>query len=292
MKQNQRMGRQSPILRVLCLVAVCVLLAVSFTVGASAAEAARPAGSVPTRVYVEGVEVLENECFIYNSVTYVPLRSFCNLFGECSITWNAKTNTATVKTPELTLIAHTGNYYIYANGRYLYTVGAVLNLNGRLYVPVRPMALAFDAALEWNAAQARVELTKEGRGAVSWANYDADEVYWLSRIISAEAGGEPFLGQLAVGNVVMNRVRSSAYPNTIYGVIFDRKHGTQFTPAASGTIYRQPTEQAVIAAKLCLEGYSLSEEILFFYNPRIATSSWIAKNRPYAFTIGNHKFYN
>ena len=48
---------------------------------------------------------------------------------------------------------------------------------------------------------------------------------------------------------------------------------------------------AVIAAKICLDGYSISDEILFFMNPRIATSNWISKNRPFAFTIGNHDFY-
>ena len=123
------------------------------------------------------------------------------------------------------------------------------------------------------------------------ANYDADEVYWLSRIISAEAKGEPMKGQIAVGNVVLNRVRSSAYPNTIYGVIFDRKHGTQFSPVSFGTIYQKPTASAEIAAKICLEGYSLSEDILFFLNPRASTNFWIVKNRPFAFTIGNHDFY-
>ena len=99
------------------------------------------------------------------------------------------------------------------------------------------------------------------------------------------------LGQIAVGNVVLNRVRSKSYPNTIYGVIFDRKNGTQFSPVALGTIYQKPTASAVIAAKICLEGYTLSNDILFFMNPRIATNNWISKNRPYAFTIGNHRFY-
>ena len=262
-------------------------------VGASAASGVTfPAGAVETPVKLNGRLVLEGECIRMDGVTYVPLRNFCNLFGNCKITWDGKTNTATVKTDTLTLIAHTGNYYIYANGHYLYTVGAVLNLGGSLYVPVRPMAKAFDAELEWNGKENTVELTRQtGNAAIERASYSSDEVYWLSRIISAEAKGEPFLGQIAVGNVVLNRVRSSAYPNTIYGVIFDKKHGTQFSPVAYGTIYQTPTESAVIAAKICLEGYTLSDEILFFYNPRIATTNWIAKNRPYAFTIGNHRFY-
>jgi N-acetylmuramoyl-L-alanine amidase len=149
-----------------------------------------------------------------------------------------------------------------------------------------------NAKLSWNTQARATEITSPvGVAAVAWASYDADEVYWLSRIISAESGGEPFKGQIAVGNVVLNRVRSPQYPNTIYGVIFDRKYGTQFTPAAIGTIYNKPTASAVIAAKICLEGYTLSDEILFFYNPRIATTNWIDRARPYAFTIGDHKFY-
>ncbi len=279
------------VLSIVTVVSVFSILGVSAD-GASP-RASFPTGAIETPVYLNGYEVLDGECVRIGGVTYVPLRHFSELFGKCDISWNAKTNTATVKTAKLTLIAQTGNYYIYANGRYLYTVGAVLNLGGSLYVPIRPVALAFDAKLTWNAKQSRVELTSALKGgAISPANYNADEVYWLSRIISAESKGEPFLGQMAVGNVVLNRVRSSAYPNTIYGVIFDRKHGTQFSPVSFGTIYQTPTESAVIAAKVCLEGYTLSDTVLFFMNPRIATNNWISKNRPYAFTIGNHDFYN
>ena len=243
-------------------------------------------------MYLNGYEVLDGECVRIGGVTYVPLRHFSELFGKCDISWNAKTNTATVKTAKLTLIAQTGNYYIYANGRYLYTDGAVLNLGGSLYVPIRPIALAFDAGLTWNERQSRVERTSARKGsAISPANYNADEVYWLSRIISAESKGEPFRGQMAVGNVVLNRVRSSAYPNTIYGVIFDRKFGVQFTPTVNGAIYNEPSVESAIAARLCLEGYTLSDDILYFFNPSIANSFWISQNRPYAFRIGNHVFY-
>jgi N-acetylmuramoyl-L-alanine amidase len=98
-------------------------------------------------------------------------------------------------------------------------------------------------------------------------------------------------GKIAVGNVVLNRVRSSAYPNTIYGVIFDKRYGIQFSPVANGTIYNTPTAESIIAAKICLEGYTLSNEILYFLNPSIVGSSWITKTRPYAFKVGNHAFY-
>ena len=290
--QNGMRGRA---LRVACALMMLLMLFGPLMLGVGAeTRTAMPSGSSPTEVYLDGYEVLDGDCVIWNSVTYVPLRKFCLLFDGCTFSWNGKTNTATVNTAHgMTLIIKTGALYIYANGHYFYTVGAVQNWGGSLYVPIRPLARAFNSELAWNATARRSELTSpKGKPMVAWASYNSDEVYWLSRIISAEAGGEPFLGQIAVGNVVLNRVRSKSYPNTIYGVIFDRKHGTQFSPVSYGTIYREPSASAVIAAKICLEGYSITDTALFFMNPRIATSNWISKNRPYAFTIGKHDFYN
>ena len=120
---------------------------------------------------------------------------------------------------------------------------------------------------------------------------DGDELYWLSRIINAESGTQPMLGKIAVGNVVLNRVRSDDFPDTIYGVIFDRRFGVQFSPTENGTIYNEPSDEAVEAARLCLEGYSLSDEICYFFNPAIAESTWISENRPWIMTVGDHAFY-
>jgi N-acetylmuramoyl-L-alanine amidase len=121
--------------------------------------------------------------------------------------------------------------------------------------------------------------------------YNSDEVFWLGRIIHAESRGEPLIGQIAAGNVVMNRVKSNYYPNTIYGVIFDRKYGVQFSPILDGSIYNTPGYSATLAAKIALEGTDVTGGAFFFLNTALATSSWIPKNRDYAFTIGNHDFY-
>ena len=121
--------------------------------------------------------------------------------------------------------------------------------------------------------------------------YKADEVFWLARIITAEARGESLLGQLAVGNVILNRVASKQYPNTIYGVIFDRKWGVQFSPVLDGSIDNTPTYTATLAAQICLEGTKLSDNALFFLNPVTAESSWIIKSREYLYSIGGHDFY-
>jgi N-acetylmuramoyl-L-alanine amidase len=128
-------------------------------------------------------------------------------------------------------------------------------------VPIRAIAKALGVNVSWNDTSRSVVLTKGGRY-LEWSDsyYDADELYWLSRIISAEAKGESLLGQIAVGNVVLNRKASRSYPNTIYGVIFDRKNGTQFSPVAFGTIYQKPTASAIIAAKICLFGLILKRK--------------------------------
>ena len=271
---------------------VMIASLLSFGAGAEAAPA-YPANSTPTKTYLDGDEVMEGRSILWNSITYIPLRDFCNLFDGCTFSWNGSTSTATVTTNSgMTLIVTSGAYYIYANGHYFYTVGAVQNWGGSLFVPIRPLARAFCAELIWNDSKRAVELKRSaGAPAIAWASYDSDDLYWLSRIISAEARGESLIGQIAVGNVVLNRVQSKLYPNTIYGVIFDRKYGTQFSPVSYGTIYQTPSASSVIAAKICLEGYTVSNSILFFMNPRISTTNWISKNRPYEFTIGNHEFY-
>ena len=280
---------------------ICVLLTALCLVGyssffTSAATDNRikfPTYASNTTIYSNSERVLEGQAAIIDSVTYVGLRSFCDLFGNYDISWNGATRTAKVVGDGLSLTVTNGDLYIYANGRCLYTVTPIRIIDDRICVPVRPIAKALGVDVSWNADTRSVSLTDTGKS-FGWADsfYNQDDLYWLSRIISAEAKGESLKGQIAVGNVVLNRVRSSSYPNTIYGVIFDRKHGTQFSPVAFGTIYNKPSASSVIAAKICLEGYSLSNDILFFVNPRLATSTWIERNRPYEFTIGNHNFYS
>ena len=123
--------------------------------------------------------------------------------------------------------------------------------------------------------------------------YDPEDLFWLSRIIRAESETEPLEGKIAVGNVVLNRVRSDSFPDDVKGVVFDKRLGVaQFSPASTGAILVEPDAESIAAAKLCLEGVSLSDKIIFFMNPALATSSWISDNRPAVMTIGNHTFYS
>jgi N-acetylmuramoyl-L-alanine amidase len=244
-------------------------------------------------VYVNGERLAgEDTARLINSTTYVPLRAMCELFGADSISWDDSAKTATINARGIKIYITQGNTYIVANGRYFASGEPVRNIGGRLYVPVRLIASAFAGEVEWSGASYTVRIKDGGGVPVSGdVYYDSTDVYWLSRIIYAESGAEPFRGKISVGNVVLNRVRSTQFPNTVYDVIFDRKHGTQFSPVASGTIYKTPSSDSVIAAKICLEGYSLNRGVLYFMNPDLATNNWISKNRPYAFRIGTHNFY-
>jgi N-acetylmuramoyl-L-alanine amidase len=244
-------------------------------------------------VYINGEKLTTSDTpRIINSTTYVPLRDMCELFGADSISWDDGRKTATINARGIKIYITQGNTYIVANGRYFACGEPVRNIGGRLYVPVRLIAAAFASEVEWNGASYTVKISDGGGVPVSGdVYYDANEVYWLSRIIYAESGAEPFRGKIAVGNVVLNRVASTQFPNSVYGVIFDKKYGTQFSPVASGTIYKTPNSDSVIAAKICLEGYSINNKILYFMNPDLATTTWISKNRPYAFRIGTHNFY-
>ncbi|OEF98968.1 hypothetical protein BHF71_10505 [Vulcanibacillus modesticaldus] len=118
--------------------------------------------------------------------------------------------------------------------------------------------------------------------------YSDDELEWLAKIIYAEARDEPYEGLVAVGAVVINRVKNPWFPNTIYDVIFQQ---SQFTPAKTGLIYNiKPDEASYRAAEEALLGVDPVDGALFFNNPKISTSSFFKNKKP-LIKIGNHNFY-
>lgn len=251
-----------------------------------------PSGSMAVDLYLNGSRALRGQVADIGGTVYVPVQRFADMFGYDRATYDAATETVGLYGNGFKLNARVGNKYITVNDRIFYTGKAVLSLGGWIFAPLESMTKAFGVTLNIKKGYYEAYITG-AKKSIPWADnyYNSTDLYWLSRIISAESRGEPFEGQIAVGNVVLNRKRSSEFPNTVKGVIFDKKYGVQFSPVSSGTIYNTPSPSAVMAAKICLEGYSLSTRALYFYNPKIATSSWIGRTRPYIMTIGNHKFY-
>lgn len=255
-----------------------------------AAEASARAGERSVSVYVNGARY-QGRAFLNGSVTYVGLREFSMHMGVTSVSWESQMKTATVNSDILSLSAKNQSLYITANGRYLWAGSGIIIRSGTMYVPLRTLAKAFGCSVDWNAKEFAAYVKGGGAIANGGSYYDSDSLYWLSRIIHAEASGESLLGKVAVGTVVLNRVASSEFPNNIYDVIFDKKNGVQFTPTANGAINCTPSEESIIAAKLCLDGASISERVMFFINEALAQSSWVSDNRTFVVTVGNHKFY-
>ena len=117
------------------------------------------------------------------------------------------------------------------------------------------------------------------------AAYDGD-IYLLARIISAEARGEPYEGQVAVGAVVLNRVKHPSFPDTLSGVIYQTD---AFTAVSDGQFDQPIAESAYRAAQDAMNGSDPSGGALYYFNPATATSAWIW-SRPLIVTIGNHRF--
>lgn len=108
----------------------------------------------------------------------------------------------------------------------------------------------------------------------------------LARVIYGEARGEPYTGQVAVAAVVLNRVKSASFPNTIAGVIYQ---SGAFDCVADGQINLTPNATARNAAQDALNGWDPTYGCLFYYNPRTATNKWML-SRPVKLSIGNHAF--
>lgn len=127
--------------------------------------------------------------------------------------------------------------------------------------------------------------SSSGSSGSASGNQDAN-LYLLARIISAEARGEPYEGQVAVGAVVLNRVRHPSFPNSLSGVIY--QNGA-FTAIVDGQFDQPISSSAYRAARDAMNGWDPSGGAIYYYNPVKSTSKWIF-SRPVIKTIGNHVF--
>ena len=244
--------------------------------------------SVPVlgaEVVLNGNALSPDQGWVENGTSYVTLRALAEHTGY-QLSWDGKQ--AVLQGDDLLLQAQPGALYIQANQRALYVPERVQIHQGRAVLPLIAAANALGGSLSWDGSTARFT---SAQTSPAQASYPDEDLYWLSRVISAESRGESLVGQIAVGNVVLNRVADSQFPNTVKEVVFDRKNGVQFEPVSNGTIYQEPTETSLLAAKLCLEGADVVGNCLYFYAPALSAGTWISGNRTYYTTIGCHKFY-
>ena len=116
--------------------------------------------------------------------------------------------------------------------------------------------------------------------------YDSQALDLIARIINSEAGSMSLEGKVSVGNVIMNRVNSAEFPNTIYGVIYQPN---QFTVVNTNRFYATPSDQSVAAAKMVLDGVNYVPGAVFYNVSGLNT--WASRNRTYLMTFAGHDFY-
>lgn len=134
---------------------------------------------------------------------------------------------------------------------------------------------------------AAMGITSSSSGSSSGSSSsNSSDVNLLSRVIYGEARGEPYTGQVAVGAVILNRVKSSSFPNTLSGVVYQ---SGAFDAVSDGQVNLTPDSTAKKAAQDAINGWDPSYGAIYYFNPNTATNKWIW-SRPLTVTIGKHRF--
>lgn len=146
--------------------------------------------------------------------------------------------------------------------------------------------LTADGIIGTRTAQALGISLSGATSSFSSSSASSTDLNLLARVVYGEARGEPYTGQVAVAAVVLNRVRSSSFPNSVAGVVYQ---SGAFDCVSDGQINLTPNQSAYNAAKDALNGWDPTYGCLFYYNPRTATSKWML-SRTVKLSIGNHAF--
>ena len=173
--------------------------------------------------------------------------------------------------------------------RWGYYTGSVDGIYGSLTVSAvkkfqQKNGLTVDGIAGTKTLNAMGIMTSSSSGGSSSNN--SSNVNLLAKAIYGESRGEPYTGQVAVGAVIMNRVKSSKFPNTISGVIYQKG---AFDAVSDGQINLTPDSTAKKAAQDALNGWDPSYGAIYYFNPSTATNKWIW-SRPLTVTIGKHRF--
>ncbi len=223
-----------------------------------------------------------------------PLRATFEALGA-SVLYDHATKEITVRHPRAEVRLRVGGSTALVNGQERpLDVPAMLFIN-RVLVPVRFIGEAIGVKVSWDGNSRTIDITGGSPAAVASVghqdpfvyDYEPEDIELLARLISSEAPGQPYEGQVAVAAVVLNRVRDPRFPDTIREVIFQPG---QFTVISNGQFYKRPvTAQAYEAAIDALRGRDPSRGALFFFNPR-KTSNKFLWSREVTVEIGDHRF--
>lgn len=265
----------------------------AFTTTASAEETKLYGYSIPIDIDING-NYIENPgkgILCDDGLVYVPLRYVSNVFGA-NVVWEESLADAVVTAPDKVLVFDPSSQGCYVNDCWI--PAAQMMKDGVLYVDSKFIFTWLGGCVLWDDYRYEVKVTVPG---FTLPNeyiekfYTPNDLYWLSKIVTCEAGSVSFEAQVMVSNVILNRRASSSFPNTVYDVIYDRRYGIQFSPAYSGKLSRaNPSTKTVLACKAALNGLDLAPGCLYFIYAS-NKNGWIARTRPLYKVLGNQAFY-
>lgn len=229
---------------------------------------------------------------VIDQSVYVPLRSIAESLGA-EVDWLPEDQAVEVTNATQHVRLWLGLEQATVNGEVVKLEKVPFAEAGRTFVPIRFLSESLGMNVNWVQATRSVTIASsvEAMAPKAVINYSAEDKKWLALIIEAEAGGEPLEGKIAVGAVIINRVQSDLFPNTITDVIFEKSYGYyQYTPVETKYIYKvEPSKETYEAVDRALSGEDPSEGALYFFNPKHTTSQWL-KSRKVIKDIGAHRF--
>ncbi len=199
-----------------------------------------------------------------NGVSYVCAQGVASALDE-SAHFEVKDGVLWIESEDILLRIQRGLEYFLCNDRYLYAPEGILWEADGVYVPAEALAKCFGATVSQDEDTGYLHIDAEEIVPLTPGAefYNEDDLYWLSHVIYAESGTETLEGQIAVGNVVINRISSSLFvdQDSIKEVVFAPG---QFQVVDNRSIYLEPDAEAIVAAKIALEGYEIIPGALFF----------------------------
>ena len=210
---------------------------------------------------------------------FVILLTLTMLFGICGVSASGLSKIGS-RSDEVRAVQQS----LKEKGYYNYTVDGIFGT--RTQSAVKSFQRDNGLKVDGVAGEQTLKALGVTSGSNSYGGYNSSDYDLLARIISAEARGENYLGQVAVGAVILNRIEHPSFPDTLSGVIYQKG---AFSCLYDGQFYEAVEDSAYSAARDAINGLDPSGGAIYYYNPSTATSKWIF-SRPVITTIGNHRF--
>ncbi len=229
---------------------------------------------------------------IIDGTTYIPLRAFSDAVGGTT-NWNEEDMSATVEKDGHTFVFYIDKDFSLIDG--VKTNHKAVLHSDVTFVPVRALSEVLGYDVVWDKDYLTVKITAPGVTVpdnLKDTSYTYEDIKYLGKITQIESGYQHFQVRLGVAATVMNRVRSSQFPNTVKDVIFDTRYSTQFPPAHTEKFTNlEPSTETLIAAKCALHGVNLVGNSMYFVDTAYTSGSWVHNNRPHYVTLHDMSFY-